>query len=46
MSIQLEGREDQIHGVPSRVTTPISRPQMVYTRPIMMTQANKSMGWP
>jgi hypothetical protein len=46
MSIELEGIEDQTHGVPSRVTIPISRPQVVYTRPIMMTQTNKSMGWP
>jgi hypothetical protein len=46
MNTQLEWREDQTHGVPSRVTIPISRPQMVYTTPIMMTQAKKSMGWP
>jgi hypothetical protein len=46
MNTQLEGRKNQTHGVPSRVTIPISVPQVVYTRPIMMTQGNKSMGWP
>jgi hypothetical protein len=28
------------------VIIPISRPQRVYTTPIMTTQTNKSMGWP
>jgi hypothetical protein len=28
------------------VIIPTSRPQMVYTTPIMTTQTNKSMGWP
>jgi hypothetical protein len=41
MSIELEGIEDQTHGVPSRVTIPISRPQVVYTRPMATIDSNK-----
>jgi hypothetical protein len=38
---------DETYEHPSRVTIPISRPQMVYIMPIMTTQANKFiLGWP
>jgi hypothetical protein len=46
MSIWFGKRENQNYEVPSRVTIPISRPQLVYTSPIAMNQANRSMGWP
>jgi hypothetical protein len=46
MSIQVGGRLNQFFEDLSQVTIPISRPQMVYTSPIIMTQANKSIGWP
>jgi hypothetical protein len=46
MSTQFGKRENQTYEVPSKVTIPISRPQMFYTSPMMMTQANRSMGWP
>jgi hypothetical protein len=46
MSTQFGKRETQTYEVPSRVTISISRPQTIYTSPMMMTQANRSMGWP
>jgi hypothetical protein len=46
MSIQFGKRENQNYEVPSRVIIPISRLQLVYTSPMMMTQTNRSMGWP
>jgi hypothetical protein len=46
MTTQFGKRENQNYEVPSRVTIPILRPQLVYTSPMMMTQANRSMGWP
>jgi len=46
MSTQFGKRKNQTYEVPSKVTIPISRPQMLYTSPMMMTQANRSMGWP
>jgi hypothetical protein len=46
MSTQFGKRENQNYEVPSKVTIPISRRQFVYTSPMMMTQANRSMGWP
>jgi hypothetical protein len=38
-------KKDQTHGVPSRVIMPIPSPRMVYTTPIMITQANRFLGW-
>jgi hypothetical protein len=46
MSIQVGGQINQTYEDPSQVTIPISRLQMVYTSPIIMTQTNISMGWP
>ncbi len=46
MSIKVGGQVKQFLKNPSQVTIPISRPQMVYTSQIIMTQANSSMGWP
>jgi hypothetical protein len=31
---------------PNRVTMPISKPQTIYTTPIMTIQANIFIGWP
>jgi hypothetical protein len=39
MNTQFERRVDQIYENPSWVILPISKIQMVYTTPIMMTQA-------
>lgn len=46
MNIQVGRQVNQIYEDPSRVTIPISRPQTMYTTPIIMTQTNISMGWP
>jgi hypothetical protein len=46
MSNQLGRKVDQIHGIPSKVIVPISKPQTIYTTPMMMTQANTFVGWP
>jgi hypothetical protein len=46
VNIHFGRRVDQTSKVPNKVTIPISRPQTIYKTPIMMTQANRSMGWP
>jgi hypothetical protein len=47
MSTQFGKKVDQTYEDPSRVTIPISRPQIVYTSPIMTTQTNIFiLGWP
>jgi hypothetical protein len=46
MNIQFGGCVNQTHRIPNMVTMHASRLQMVYTTLIMITQANKSMGWP
>jgi hypothetical protein len=46
MNNQLGKRANQTHRIPSKVIVPISKPQMIYTMPIMMTQANTFVGWP
>jgi hypothetical protein len=43
---QLGKRINQTHGILSKVIVPISKLQMIYITPIMMTQANTFVGWP
>lgn len=45
MSIQVGRRAHQIYEDRSRVMVPISKPQMVYITPIVITQENKYVGW-
>jgi hypothetical protein len=46
MNTQVGKQANQIYEDPSWVTIPISRPQTMYTTSIIMTQTNKSVGWP
>jgi hypothetical protein len=45
MSIHVGRRADQIYEDRSQVMVPISKPQMVYITPIVITQVNKYVGW-
>jgi hypothetical protein len=46
VSTQFGGSAYQTHRIPSTITTSISKLQTIYITPIMIMQANISMGWP